>query len=109
MGAASAAGASAARMRSRDAIRRSLPDPDDEFRLQLRNPVADPELDVPGADALLHIQGGAALVVARVRALPGEERGDFVLAGLQVAEPEPLDAAAHERLLLALGVEVIRH
>src|SRR5262245_50883587 len=106
-GAAKAAGAAAARMRSVRSTRRSLPDLDDELRLEPGRLVADLELDVLGADALLHPQRRAALVVARMGALSDEERGDLVVAGLHVAEPEPLHAAALQRLLLALGVEVV--
>ncbi len=54
------------------------------------------------------LQRGAALVVALVRALAGEECRDLVLAGLQVAEPQALHAAALQGFLLALGVEVVR-
>ena len=56
---------------------------------------------------LLELDVGAAPVVALVRALAGEEGDQLVLAVLQVAEVDALDAAAVQRLDLERGVEVV--
>ena len=70
--------------------RRSLPDLHVEIRLELLLQVANAQLDVFRIGGLLELDGRAALVVAVVRALAGESRDELVLAGLQVAEVQPI-------------------
>src|SRR6476619_7772498 len=83
-----------------------LPELDVERGLQLAHRVPDAQLDVLGLGALVELHGRAALVVAVVRSLAGEVGDELVLAGLQVAEPDPLHAAAMQRGDLERGVEV---
>src|SRR5690606_928163 len=87
---------------------RLLPLHDDEFGLQPALAVGYLELDVLRADALLELERRAAPVRALVRPLPREERHELVLAGADVACEETLDAAAVERIDLAVGIEVAR-
>ncbi len=60
-----------------------------------------------GVGALVELDRGAALVVALVRALAGEEGDDLVLARAQVAQVHALHAAAVQRLHLERRVEVV--
>ena len=60
-----------------------------------------------GLGALVELERRAALVVALVRALAGEEGDDLVRAGLQVAEVDALHAAAVQRLHFERRVEVV--
>src|SRR6478736_7655084 len=88
--------------------RRSLPELDVELGLKLAGRVLDAKLDVLGFAGLLELDVGAAPVVALVRALAGEEGDQLVLAVLEVAEIDALDAAAVQRLDLERRVEVVR-
>src|SRR6476646_8520895 len=87
--------------------RRSLPELDVELGLQLAGRVLDAKLDVLRFAGLLELDVGAAPVVALVRTIAGEEREQLVLAVLEVAEVDALQAASVQRLDLERGVEVV--
>src|SRR5260221_675019 len=86
-----------------------LPFLDAELRLLAARLVPDLELDIFGIGALIERQRRAAPVIAPAGPLSGEYRDEFVLAGLQIAHVEALNAAAVQGLRLAFGVEIIRH
>src|ERR1035438_1630704 len=87
--------------------RGSLPELDVELGLQLSGRILDTQLDVLGFGRLLELDRRAALVVALVRALAGEERRQLMLSGLQVAEVDALDTAAVQGLDLERRVKVV--
>src|SRR5258706_5121212 len=86
-----------------------LPFLDAELRLLAARLVPDLELDILGIGALVERQRRAAPIIAPARPLSGKYRDQFVLAGLQIAQVEALNAAAVQGLRLAFGVKIVRH
>src|SRR5579863_4844480 len=80
---------------------------DFEFGLLRTLVIGDLQLQVLRAHALLEADVGGAPVVALVRTLAVEECHQLMLAGLEVADVQPLDTALEQRRDLARGVEVV--
>src|SRR6185436_2659567 len=80
---------------------RLFPFLDDEFGLRLHRLVTDLQLDIFRAHAFLHFERRATTIVALVRALASEQRDEFVLARLEIADEDAMDAALQQGLRLA--------
>src|SRR5580658_2009327 len=90
-------------------MRASFPVLDLELGLLRARAIGDLELQVFGADAFFEFQGGAASVIAVVRALAIEQRHQLVLAGLEITDVEPLHAAFDQCRHFARRVQIVRH
>src|SRR6202035_1302807 len=88
-------------------MRASVPIRDLEFGLLRTLMIGDLQFQILGTDALLKAEVGRAAVVACVRTLAVEESHQFMLAGLQVADIQPLYAAFEQRRYLARRVKIV--
>src|SRR4029077_18142068 len=79
---------------------------DFKLRLLAALPVVDLEFEVLGTDALLEPERRATPIVALMRTLAAEERHEFVLAGFEIAEVQPVHAALGKGFDLARRVQI---